>query len=201
MDSSWLDRFVAAWRHHAQAGGPAGDEAAGRILGFFDADGVWEDVAAQASYRGHQELQAMFEQSYQWSPTLTFDVIRARAGDDFYIIEWEMHGEGNGAFGDLAATDKPFKVRGVSVGETTGAGKVSVHRDYWDRLEWMSQVGLSSSDIVHTTLEAAGMEVSPEELESLTAAQGSMRRRAASLYVPEAQAFEPADVFSARNQT
>jgi hypothetical protein len=201
MDSSWLDRFVAAWRHHAQAGGPSGDEAAGRILEFFDVDGAWEDVAAQASYRGYRELQAMFEQSYQWCPTLIFDVIRARAGDGFYVIEWEMQGEGNGAFGDLAATDKPFKVRGVSVGEMTGGGKVTVHRDYWDRLGWMSQVGLSTSDIVQTTLEAAGLEVTPEELELLTAARGSMRLRAASLSVPEAQAFEPADVFSARDQT
>jgi hypothetical protein len=40
----WLDGFVAAWRQHAQAGGPAGEEAAGRILELFDVDGVWEDV-------------------------------------------------------------------------------------------------------------------------------------------------------------
>jgi len=93
MDVGWLDGFVRAWRLHAQAGGPAGGEAAARILELFDVDGVWEDVAAHASYRGHPELQAMFEQSYQWCPTLIFDVIRARAGADFYLIEWEMHGE------------------------------------------------------------------------------------------------------------
>ena len=201
METGWLDGFVAAWRQHAQAGGPAGGEAAARILELFDRDGVWEDVAAQASYWGHRELQTMFEQSYQWCPTLSFDVIRGRAGADFYVIEWEMHGEGNGAFGELTATEKPFTVRGVSLGEVTAGGKVTSHRDYWDRLEWMSQVGLSTSDTVGTTLEAAGITASPGELEMLTAARDTMRCRAASLYLPEAQAYEPADVFSARDQT
>jgi hypothetical protein len=64
----------------------------------------------------------------------------------------------------------------------------------------MSQVGLSSSDTVRATLEASSIEVSPDELDLLTAAHGTMRRRVASLYLPEAEAFEPADVFSARDQ-
>jgi steroid delta-isomerase-like uncharacterized protein len=145
MDNGWLDGFVAAWRQHAQAGGPDGGDAARRILELFDPDGVWEDVAAEASYRGHEELQTMFEQSYQWSPTLTFDVVQARGGANFYAIEWEMHAEGTGAFGDMPATDKSFKVRGVSVGEVNANGKVGLHRDYWDRLGWMSQIGLLPS--------------------------------------------------------
>ena len=143
MDTNWLDGFVAAWRLHAQAGGPDGGDAARRILELFDDDGIWEDVAAQASYRGHQELQTMFEQSYQWSATLMFDVVKARAGADFYVIEWEMHADGTGAFGDTPATDNPFRVRGVSLGELNAAGKVQLHRDYWDRLEWLSQIGLA----------------------------------------------------------
>jgi hypothetical protein len=85
MDTDWLEGFVAAWRQHARAGGPDGADAARRILEHFDDDGVWQDVAAQASYRGHAELQAMFEQSYQWSSTLQFDVVNARAGEDFSI--------------------------------------------------------------------------------------------------------------------
>jgi steroid delta-isomerase-like uncharacterized protein len=143
MDAGWLDAFVGAWRRHAQAGGPDGADDARRLVAMFDDDGVWEDVAAQASYRGPAALQEMFEQSYQWSPTLTFDVVRAHAGFDHYSIEWEMHAEGNGAFGEMPATTKPFRVRGVSVGEVDAAGKVTRHSDYWDRLEWMSQVGLA----------------------------------------------------------
>jgi steroid delta-isomerase-like uncharacterized protein len=143
MDAAWLNEFVAAWRQHAQAGGPSGGDAARRILERFADDGVWEDVAAQASYCGHRELQEMFEQSYQWSPTLMFDVVQARAGADFYSIEWEMHAEGNGAFGAMPATDKAFRVRGVSIGAVDPSGHVTVHRDYWDRLAWMTQVGLA----------------------------------------------------------
>ncbi len=56
----------------------------------------------------------------------------------------EMHAEGNGAFGDMPATTKPFKVRGVSGGEVDSAGKATVRYDYLDRLDSMSQVGLAS---------------------------------------------------------
>lgn len=56
----------------------------------------------------------------------------------------EMHAEGNGAFGDMPATTKSFKVRGVSGGEVDSAGNATVRYDYWDRLDSMSQVGLAS---------------------------------------------------------
>ena len=143
VDPGWLDELVAAWRGHVEAGAPEGGPAAVRLLACFAEGGVWEDVAAQAVYRGHTELRQMFEQSYQWSPTLAFDVVRARGGTDHYVIEWEMHAAGNGAFGDLPASDRPFRVRGVSVGEVGPDGRVTAHRDYWDRHVWLEQVGLA----------------------------------------------------------
>ncbi len=57
--------------------------------------------------------------------------------------------------------------------------------------------GLSSAAIVRHRLEEAGIPAGPEELELLVAAYETVRRRAASLYLPEAELFEPADVFSA----
>ena len=56
---------------------------------------------------------------------------------------------------------------------------------------------LPSAAIVRHRLEEAGIPAAPEELELLVAAYDTVRRRAASLYLPEAELFEPADVFSA----
>jgi hypothetical protein len=56
---------------------------------------------------------------------------------------------------------------------------------------------LSPADIVGHRLEEAGIAAGPEELELLVAAYDTVRKRAASLYLPEAELFEPADVFVA----
>lgn len=137
-----LRRYVDAWQGHVRAGGPGGEPDARRILDVFAEDGVWEDVAVDAAYQGHAALREMFDASYQFAPTLVFDVVQARAADGGYVIEWEMHAEGTGAFGDLPATDKPFRVRGVSVGALGPDGKVVLHRDYWDRVSFLGQIGL-----------------------------------------------------------
>jgi steroid delta-isomerase-like uncharacterized protein len=143
VDAGWLERFVAAWQRHAQAGGPEGAEDARRLLAFLADDATWEDVAVGVVYRGRAELQTMFEQSHQWAPDLVFDVRRAAGGAGHYLIEWEMHAERTGGFGDMAASDRPFRVRGVSVGEVGADGRVTRHSDYWDRLGWMDQVGIT----------------------------------------------------------
>jgi steroid delta-isomerase-like uncharacterized protein len=143
LQTEWLEGFLQAWQGHVRAGGPGGGDDGRRITDLFDQDGVWEDVAAGVSYRGHPRLRQMFEESYRWAPALVFDVVHAHGSDDRYVIEWEMHAEGNGEFGDTPATEKPFRVRGVSLGEVGSNGKVRHHRDYWDRLAWMSQVGIA----------------------------------------------------------
>ena len=56
-------------------------------------------------------------------------------------------------------------------------------------------------DIVRHALEEAGIVVSPDELEMLVAAYPTVRGRAASLYLPDADSFEPADVFVAVETT
>jgi hypothetical protein len=53
------------------------------------------------------------------------------------------------------------------------------------------------TDIVRHALDEAGIVVAPDELEMLVAAYETILGRAASLYLPEAASFEPADVFLA----
>jgi hypothetical protein len=61
-------------------------------------------------------------------------------------------------------------------------------------------VGFSPCAIVRHRLEEAGIAAGPEGLELLVAAYDTVRRRAASLYLPEAELFEPVDVFSASDR-
>jgi hypothetical protein len=52
-------------------------------------------------------------------------------------------------------------------------------------------------EIVAKALDEAGIVVASEELQMLVAAYDTIRERAASLYVADAEPYEPADVFSA----
>jgi steroid delta-isomerase-like uncharacterized protein len=137
----WLERWVSAWEGHVAAGGPGGADASDRILALFSPEGVWEDVAADASYRGHGALREMFIASYEWCPNLTFTPVSVQAEGSRYAIEWRMSGRGGAAFGDLPSHDHPFSVRGVSVGEVDADRKVIRHSDYWNLLDWMTQCG------------------------------------------------------------
>jgi hypothetical protein len=56
---------------------------------------------------------------------------------------------------------------------------------------------MATGEIVGRTLDAAGIVVAPEELQMLMDAYDTIRERAASLYVADAEAYEPADVFAA----
>jgi hypothetical protein len=141
MATDWLDRWVDAWQGHVIAGGPDGADAGARILAAFSPDGVWEDVAANASYRGHAALQEMFLASYEWCPNLTFTPLTVQASGPRFAIEWRMSGQGGAAFGDLPSHDRSFAVRGVSAGEVNAEHQVIRHSDYWNLLEWMTQCG------------------------------------------------------------
>jgi hypothetical protein len=141
MTDAWLDRWVEAWRGHVVAGGPDGAEASTRILDAFSPEGIWEDVAADASYRGHAALKDMFIASYEWCPNLTFTPLTVQASGSRFAIEWRMSGRGGAAFGELPSHDLPFSVRGVSAGEVNDDQQVTRHSDYWNLLDWMTQCG------------------------------------------------------------
>lgn len=60
--------------------------------------------------------------------------------------------------------------------------------------------GQPASEVVQGHLDRAGIAVTPQELELLTAAWHDMQQSIALLDIPEAELFEPADVFSARDR-
>ena len=59
-----------------------------------------------------------------------------------YAAEWEMAGTNTGAAAGLPATNKPYRIRGVSVGRLDGDGKIVQNRDYWNMADYLTQVGI-----------------------------------------------------------
>jgi hypothetical protein len=57
--------------------------------------------------------------------------------------------------------------------------------------------GRSTPGVVQALLQDAGLDVAQAELDQLVTARDAMLERVALLRIPEAESYEPADVFSA----
>ena len=53
-----------------------------------------------------------------------------------------MIGTNTGGAAGLPATNKPFRIRGVSVGALDSNGKIKHNRDYWNMADYLMQVGV-----------------------------------------------------------
>jgi SnoaL-like polyketide cyclase len=53
-----------------------------------------------------------------------------------------MIGTNTGEGAGLPPTNKPFRIRGVSVGILDSSGKIKHNRDYWNLAAYLMQVGI-----------------------------------------------------------
>ena len=144
--TEFLDRYVAAWRAHPQAGGPDGADAMGRLLAAMTEDVRYVDVAARTVHVGHEQVAEMARAAYAFSHDLQFDIRSLQSDGARFAIEWEMEGTHTGGFGPGGqGTGRHFAVRGVSVGEIGAEGRASSHRDYWNLADFLAQVGIMAA--------------------------------------------------------
>jgi steroid delta-isomerase-like uncharacterized protein len=68
--------------------------------------------------------------------------VSEQASGDQYALEWEMVGTNTGEAAGMPATNKPFRIRGVSVGILDADGKIKHNRDYWNLADYLMQVGI-----------------------------------------------------------
>jgi len=126
-----VEQYMKAWSSHDMDG----------IVAGFTEDCVFEDMALQDRFEGHEGLRqfaaAVFAAApdFEWIPTRTF------ADGASVCTEWRMSGTHRGDFPGMPATGKRFDVLGVAVDEVS-AGRIRLHRDYWSLATMLQQVGL-----------------------------------------------------------
>jgi len=133
MDDEWLQRYFDASVSRDGA----------RVAAFMAADATYEDVAAGVVYEGPEAIVAFMAQAFEVSADLQLTFMNGHSSGDRYTFEWEMVGThtGEGASG-LPATNKPFRIRGISTGRRDREGNIKEQRDYWDMAAYLSQLGL-----------------------------------------------------------
>jgi len=112
------------------------------IVACFTEDCVFEDLALQARFEGHEQLRefavAVFAAlpDFVWTPTTTMFSDGGRV-----CTEWRFTGTQTDDFPGIPATGKASDIPGVTVDEIRD-GRIHQHRDYWSLATYLQQVGL-----------------------------------------------------------
>ena len=130
--TNWMQDYFTAWDTHDADG----------VVSFMAEDATYEDLALGATHTGHAAIRAFVVEAEEFSKDFRMKQVSEQASGESYAFEWEMYGTHTGEGGGLPATNKPYRIRGVSVGRLDGAGKIKQNRDYWNMADFLVQVGI-----------------------------------------------------------
>ena len=129
---SWMQDYLTAWNTHDGA----------KVAAYMADDATYEDLALGQMHEGKAAIEAFVNEADEFSKDYSFTSISEQATGDSYALEWEMSGTNTGEAGGLPATNKPYRIRGVSVGRLDDTGKITTNRDYWNMADYLMQVGI-----------------------------------------------------------
>ena len=129
---SWMQDYLAAWNSHDGT----------RVAAYMADDATYEDLALGQLHRGKTAIEAFVNEAEEFSKDYAFTSISEQGNGDSYALEWEMFGTNTGDAGGLPATNKPYRIRGVSIGRLDHGGKITTNRDYWNLADYLTPVGI-----------------------------------------------------------
>jgi steroid delta-isomerase-like uncharacterized protein len=130
--SDWVRRYLDAWDSHDPS----------QVGAFMANDATYEDLPLGVLHEGREAIEAFVGTAHQLSNDYRFTFVSEQQTGNHYAVEWEMAGTNTGELPGLPATNKPFRIRGISVGRLDGDGKIQQNRDYWDLAGYLTQVGI-----------------------------------------------------------
>ena len=124
-------QLFEAWSQHDLA----------MIDAVFAADGVYEDVPPQKTYRGPVEIKGFLTAIWEWAPDIRFKLTSIAVVEERAVAEWIMSGTQTGPIGAIPASGNEFSLRGVSVMEIRD-GRIMRNSDYYDLSSLLVQFGV-----------------------------------------------------------
>jgi len=132
MVASWMQDYLAAWNGHDGS----------KVAAFMAEDATYEDLALMVLHEGRDAIRTFVDEAELFSKDYAFTSVSEQQSGDRYALEWEMFGTNTGEAAGLQATDKPYRIRGVSIGQLDAGGKIKWNRDYWNMVDYLTQVGI-----------------------------------------------------------
>ncbi len=133
MSASFFNDYIVAWNRLD----------GGKLASLMAADGTYEDVAV-GRVMDRPEVIAFIASIRTWSSDFVVELESTQCAGGDYAMEWVWSGTHDGptpGLGVPVATGRRFRIRGASVGRLDGAGKIKVHRDYWNLAAFLIQLG------------------------------------------------------------
>jgi steroid delta-isomerase-like uncharacterized protein len=114
----------------------------GAAVGEFMDDTVdFEDVTMGVALKGRPQVEAFVAQLGEtFSSDYHFTLVTELLTESFVGAEWIISWTHDPSSPDLAATGKPFTIRGATIARLQD-GKITYNRDYWDMASFLAQVG------------------------------------------------------------
>jgi hypothetical protein len=141
MSKARLNEYIGAWLVHPKAGAEDGEAELQTLLNRVSVDIRYEDVPTGSVFQGHQGIRDMCAGAHVWSDDVKISVASRQTDGSYFAIESVVSGSNTGAIGGAPATGRPFSHPLASVGRFRPDGLVVEHRDYWDLMTVLKQIG------------------------------------------------------------
>jgi len=127
-----METYLDAWNNHDGS----------TVAAFMAEDATYEDLALGVIHEGREAIKSFVDEAEEFSKDYAFTSVSEQQSGDRYAMEWEMYGTNTGEAGGIPATNKPYRIRGVSIGRLDAQGKIQQNRDYWNMADYLVQVGI-----------------------------------------------------------
>jgi steroid delta-isomerase-like uncharacterized protein len=116
------------------------------LLEFFAPDGIYTDIAMDATYNGHEEIARFHRWMLKFAPDSAIEFSEACAADGRLYLEWVWSGTFEGTLrlpdgSSVQSTGGNFSIPGVGACRYAANGELTSHRDYWDLGTLLRQIG------------------------------------------------------------
>ncbi len=146
------------------------------IVGFYDDEIVWKNVALEETYEGKDGVREFLTRLFTAIPDLEFTVQYKIASGDNVSEQWTVAGTHLGTFTGIPATGRRVEIRAISM-VTMRDGKFLRDEFYWDTGAVMRQMGLMPSLAVTQGAVGRGfLWVAVKSLNVLTAGGRRVRK-------------------------
>jgi hypothetical protein len=125
VSETFLDRYVAAWLGHVDVRGPEGEAKLQALLALMADNVEYVDVPTDRVSHGHDGVRQMATNVSNRFDEIRLEATSAQMDGRRYAIEYTVTIRFDPA--------REIILPGVAVGETGTDGKVTLHRDYYDR--------------------------------------------------------------------
>jgi steroid delta-isomerase-like uncharacterized protein len=110
------------------------------IVATLTDDVLFEDVTIAEVHTGRDAVHAFALQTFETIPGSKLELVSYVENGDDWASQWILRGKGMAANAGMPASDKPWEIRGSSVGKLSG-GLISETHDYWNMVALLVQLG------------------------------------------------------------